>query len=316
MHRLLLALALLLPACTATADDPPAPQSWRVELSTAPTLLALTDGDVYAASYGNGVGGSQVYRVDRDTGRLAAQRTVAGQPHGLTLGPTGELWLATLQLPDQPSGTGLQVLDRVTLQTRRTLLVDEVPLSLLFDGDQLWVGDATGVARIDPATGEAAGRIALPHAVNRLARLPAGLLAVGPETLTTLDPATGEITATQPVPAFGTTQVASAGDVLWVVHPDARARTVLQPYDPRTLQPRAAVASPGQAGAAAYAHGDRLWITDPAGSRLLCGDAATGDLLGQQELPLTGPVIADEITVVAAQTAGLAGRPADCGEAD
>lgn len=315
MHRLLLALALLLPACSST-EEPPVPESWQVELSTAPTLLALTADDVYAASYGNGVGGSQVYRVDRGTGRLAAQRTVAGQPHGLTVGPTGELWLATLQLPDQPSGTGLQVLDPVSLQTRRTLLVEGIPLSLAFHDSALWVGDAGGVSQLDPDTGESLGRIPLPHAVNRLATTPAGLLAVGPETLASVDPATGRTTATQPVPAFGTTQLAPAGDVLWVVHADAKARAVLQPYDARTLQPRPAVASPGQAGAAAYAHGERLWVSDPAGGRLLCADAATGDVLAVHELALTGPVIADEIIVVAAQTAGMAGGPPDCGEAD
>ena len=319
MVRLLAALALLLTACSTSDAGPtpaPSPQTWRVELSTAPTLLALTDSDVYAASYGNGVGGSQVYRVDRGTGRLAAQRTVAGQPHGLALGPRGELWLATLQLPDQPSGTGLQVLDPVTLQTRRTVLVDGVPLSLAFVDDALWVGDATGISEVEPATGATLRRLDLPHAVNRLAETSGGVVAVGPQTLTAFDPVTGAAGATAQVPAFGSTTVAPAGDVLWVLHPDADARTVLQPYDGRTLQPRPAVASPGAAGAGAYAHGDRLGVSDPAGGRLLCLDAAGGGVRSERQLPLTGPLVADEKSLVAAQAGGLTATPTDCGDAD
>lgn len=315
MLRLIAALALLLTACSTPVPEP-ASDTWRVELSTAPTLLALTDQDVYAASYGNGVGGSQVYRVDRSTGRLAAQRTVAGQPHGLALGPRGELWLATLQLPDQPSGTGLQVLDPETLQTRRTVLVEGVPLSLAFAADALWVGDAHGVSQVDPATGVATRRTPLPHAVNRLAATPAGLVAVGPETLTALDLTTGRPGPTRHVPAFGSTSVAPAGDLLWVLHPDAKANAVLQPYDARTLQPRPAARSPGRAGASAFADARRLWVSDPAGGRLLCLDATTGDLVDEQELPLTGPVIADESHVVAAQADGMTARRAECGGAD
>ena len=314
LARLLLAL-LLLTGCSEQPPEPP-PDTWRVELSTAPTLLALTADDVYAASYGNGVGGSQVYRVDRRTGRLVAQRTLAGQPNGLALGPRGELWLATLQLPDQPSGTGLQVLDPDTLQTRRTVLVQGVPLSVAFVEGALWTGDADGLSRLDPATGETQLRVPLPHAVNRLATTTAGLVAVGPEDLTAFDPATGDVIATHEVPAFGSTTVAVAGETLWVLHPDADATTVLQPYDARTLQPRPTVSSPGQAGAAAAVHGDRLWISDPGGGRLLCADAADGQVRAERELAVTGPLVADERSVVAAQSAGLAALPATCRSAD
>ena len=315
--RLLLASSLLLAGCTADGPEAaPPPDAWRVELSTAPTLLVMSDESVWGASYGNGVGGSQVYRVDRATGRLAEQRTVAGQPHGLALGPRGELWLATLQLPDQPSGTGLQVLDPISLQTRRTVLVEGVPLSLAFVDGALWVGDATGVSQVDQTTGRAQRRVRLPHAVNRLAPTPAGLVAVGPEDLTSFDPVTGQVRATRAVPAFGSTTVAPAGDLLWVLHPDARANTVLQPYDSRTLGPRPAAASPGRAGAAAFADGERLWISDPAGGRLLCADAGTGEVRGQWEVSLTGPLVADETSVVAAQTGGMTARRATCGAAD
>ena len=138
----LLLCGLLVAGCSGDAPQPEPPTAWSVELSTAPTLLALTGEQVYAASYGNGVGGSQLYRVARATGRKVAQRTLAGQPNGLALAPTGELWLATQRLPDQPSGTGLQVVDPLTLATRRTLQVDGIPLSIAFLGDALWIGDA------------------------------------------------------------------------------------------------------------------------------------------------------------------------------
>lgn len=313
--RLLLASVLLLTGCTAS-DPEPAPEAWTVELSTAPTLLVLTAEQVYAASYGNGVGASQVYRVDRSTGRLAAQRTVAGQPNGLALGPDGELWLATLQLPDQPSGTGLQVLDPVRLQTRRTVLVEGIPLSIAFVAGQLWTGDARGASRLDPATGTTLQRVPLPHAVNRLVSTEPGLLAVGPQTLTLLDPATGATRATRSVPAYGSTTVAAAGDVLWVLHPDADDASVLQPYDARTLVPGPPAASPGRAGAAAYASGDRLWLSDPGGGRLLCADARSAKVNDERDLALTGPLVADDRSVLAARVTGLTALSAGCGAAD
>lgn len=315
--RLLLAAALLLSGCATLDDDHPTrPAAWSVELSTAPTLLALTAEDVYAASYGNGVGGSQVYRVDRSTGRLAEQRTVAGQPNGLAVGPTGELWLATLQLPDQPTGTGLQVLDPVTLQTRRSLPVEGVPLSLAFVDGALWTGDASGVSRVDPTTGEVLLRAVLPHPVNRLVAVPAGLVAVGPGMLTALDPVTGARGPQQQVPAFGSTTATAGDGRIWVVHADAEAHAVLRPYDARTLLPGAPAPSPGRAGAAAYLSGDRLWVSDPSGGRLLCADPASGQVRDARELPLTGPLVADGRSVVAAHAGGLRGLPATCGAAD
>ncbi len=179
MLRALLVAALLVAGCSGSGDDEPgpapaAPQRWTVELGTAPTLLAVVDDAVLAASYGNGVGGSQVYRVDRATGRLVAQRTVAGQPNGLAVGPDGALWLATLRLPDQVSGTGLQVLDPVSLATRRTLPVEGVPLSVAFVGEALWIGDERGVHQVDPADGAVLRTVPTAHPATRLRRWPAG----------------------------------------------------------------------------------------------------------------------------------------------
>lgn len=231
----------LLAGCSASQAEPP--ESWTVELSTAPTLLALSDDQVYAASYGNGVGGSQVYRVDRSLGRLVAQQTVAGQPNGLALAPDGEVWLATLQLPDQPTGTGLQVLDPTTLQTRRTVKVAGVPLSLAFVGGELWVGDGDGVRKVDPRTGAALRTVATAVKAYRL----------------------------------------------WLVHPDDRGAAVVQRYDVSSLEPDVAVVR---------------------------ADPASGQVRAERELAVTGPLVADESSVVAAQSQGLAAVPAACGAAD
>ena len=191
MLRALLVTALLATGCSASTGREPAPaapQRWTVELSTAPTLLAVVDEAVLAASYGNGVGGSQVYRVDRGTGRLVAQRTVAGQPNGLAVGPDGALWLATLRLPDQVSGTGLQVLDPVSLATRRTLPVEGVPLSVAFVGEALWIGDERGVHQVDPADGAVLRTVPTAHPATRLVLAGGALVVVSPQGLQRVDP--------------------------------------------------------------------------------------------------------------------------------
>lgn len=315
MLRVLAVLVLLLTGCTGAGRAAPAaaaPQSWTVELGTAPTLLALSQDAVLAASYGNGVGGSQVYRVDRATGRLAAQRTVAGQPNGMALGPDGALWLATVRLPDQSAGTGLQVLDPVTLQTRRTLPVAGDPLAVAFVDGALWTGSAEGVQELDPRTGQVLRSLPTAEPANRFLAAGGALLALAPRALQRVDLVAGEVTAVQPVPAAGSATATGDGRRLWVVHPDREARAVLQRYDPGTLQPGAAAPSPGRAGAVAHLDGDRLWVTDPGGGRLLCADPDSGALRAEREVPLTGPVVADRRSVVVAQAGGLTGLPADC----
>ncbi|MCW2615532.1 MAG: hypothetical protein JWN08_2526, partial [Frankiales bacterium] len=172
MRRGTALLLLLLTACTdgpRPADVGPPPrreQAWSVELSTAPTLLALDGDDVWGASFGNGVGGSGVYRVDRRTGRRVAQRTLAGQPNGLVVAPDGALWLSTVRLPDQPGGTGLQVLDPDDLRTVRAVTVPEDPLGLAVVDGSVWVASASGLREVrDGRTGP---RVATPRPALRL----------------------------------------------------------------------------------------------------------------------------------------------------
>jgi hypothetical protein len=313
----LLLCGLLLAACTAAEDEPAPvpPRSWTVELSTAPTLLALTGEQVYAASYGNGVGGSQVYRVERATGRKVAQRTLAGQPQAMALSPAGELWLATLKLPDQPGGTGLQVLDPQTLATRRAVQVEGVPLSLAFLGDALWVGDEDGLRQLAPRSGRVLQRVVTGVAATRLLALGDALVVVGPEGLQRVA-ASGRIGPVRRLTAAGSVTATGDTEHLWVVHPDGRAAAVLAAFDPRTLAPRATAGSPGQAGAGAHLGPDALWVTDPGGQRLLCLDPVTGRVRGERALQPTGPLVADGETVVVAQAQGLAAVPADCRAAD
>lgn len=327
MRRLLALLVLLAAGCTAEpATDPVAgpasapvtaptspPSSWQVELGTAPTLMVLTVDDVYAASFGNGVGGSQVYRVDRSTGTRVAQRTLAGEPNAMAIGPTGELWLATVRLPDQVAGTGVQVLDPETLVTRRTLDAEGTPLSLAFVGDQLWTGDHTALRRLDPRTGAALQEIAVPQRANRLVPARGALLVVGPSAVHAVDVTTGRTTATRALPDFGSVTLTLDGDRMWVVHPDDSARAVLQRYDPVTLEPGPPAASPGGASSRAELVGDVLWVTDPSGGRLLCADPETGAVRAERSVRGTGGVVADGTSVVLAQANGMAAVPADCG---
>ena len=310
--RLLLAVALLLTGCAATDEPEPAPRTWTVELGTAPTLLALTGDQVYAASFGNGVGGSQVYRVDRATGRRAAKRTLAGQPNGLALAPDGEVWLATLQLPDQPSGTGLQVLDPMTLQTRRALPSPTAPLSVAFVEEALWVGDARGVRELDRTTGQVRRTVVTDVPAYRLLPLGDRLLVVGPSGVQLVDPVAAAPGAVQRLDAGGSVSATGDAERIWVVHPDREDRSVLARLDLPSLRPAVTAPSPGRAGAGAYLAGDRLWVSDPAGGRLRCLDAGTGAVRSEYEAPLTGPLVADEIVVVTAQSGGLRAVPADC----
>ncbi len=313
--RVLLLCGALVAGCSGTPDRPARPASWTVELSTAPTLLALTPDQVYGASFGNGVGGSQVYRVARDTGRKQAQHTLAGQPNGMVLAPDGELWLVTQKLPDQPSGTGIQVLDPLTLATRRTLQVTGIPLSLAFLGDVLWVGDAQGLRRTDPADGAVLQSVRTSVAAQRLVVAGDALLVVGADGVQRVD-ASGEPGPVRKLPAAGSVAATGNADRAWVLYPDERAESVLTPLDPRTLEPGASASSPGRAGAAAHLAGDALWVSDPGGGRLLCLDATTGALRGSREVALTGPAVADATSVVVARAQGAAALPARCAGAD
>jgi hypothetical protein len=310
--RLLVTAALLLTGCAAEEES--RPTTWTVEVGTAPTLLALTDAQVFAASYGTGVGGSQVYRVDRATGRLAAQRTLAGQPNGMALAPDGEVWLATVQLPDQPSGTGLQVLDPQSLQTRRALLPRGIPLSVAFVGEALWIGDERGVRELDRETGAVRREVATEVPAYRLLPFEERLLVVGPAGVQLVDPGSGTTGRLRLLDAGGSVSVTGDDDHLWVVHPDMRDRSVLARLDSTSLAQLATAPSPGRAGAAAHLVGDRLWVSDPTGGRLLCLDAGTGAVRAVHETLLTGPLVADETSVVTAQSVGLRGVPADCGD--
>lgn len=316
MRRATALLLLLATACTgAPAPPPAAPAAWTVELSTAPTLLALDGDDVWAASYGNGVGGSQVYRVDRETGRRAAQRTLAGQPHGLAVAPDGALWLSTVRLPDQPGGTGLQVLDPETLQTRREVGVPGVPLGLAFVDGALWVGSDDGVRRLGAAG--AGPLVATAEAALRLlAAGPGRLLVAGRSTLTLVDAAAptgaGAVLATRRVASSGSLVPAAGAAGTWVVAPDAEDRAQLIRVDPVTLAPAARAPSPGRAGAIAAVQGDRLWVSDPGGGRLLCADAASGEVRAARGAPVSGPLVADDRAVVVATASGLRSLPADC----
>lgn len=309
MRRSALLLPLLLTACTASAPAPD--RTWTTELSTAPTLLALGPDDVWGASFGNGVGGSQVYRVERASGRRAAQRTLAGQPQALAVGPDGRLWLTTVRLPDQPGGTGLQVLDPATVQTQREVPLAATPLGLAFVGDRLWVGTAAGVHRLE---GDALGPLRpTPEAALRLLAVgPDRLLALGRSTLTLLDAGTGRVLATRRVTSSGSLTATTDGTVLWVVSADAQGRAVLTAHDPATLAPRTTVPSPGRPGTTAQLADGALWVTDPAGRRLLCLDPVDGRVRATAGVAATGPVVADGDAVVTATATGLRSQPADC----
>jgi len=165
---------------------------------------------------------------------------------------------------------------------------------------------------VDPRTGSVLREVATAVPATRLVVVTGGLVVVGPTGLQRVEPTTGRAGPVRPVPAAGSVLAAAAGDRLWVLHPDARARTALARHDPRSLAPVVAADSPGAAGAGAALAGDVLWLADPRGGRLLCADADTGAVRDVRSVGLTGPLVADRRTVVVAQAGGAAAFPAVC----
>ncbi|MCW2614740.1 MAG: hypothetical protein JWN08_1734, partial [Frankiales bacterium] len=70
--------------------------------------------------------------------------------------------------------------------------------------------------------------------------------------------------------------------------------------------------SPGRAGAVAVVAAGRLWVTDPAGRRLVCADPVSGESRSERTVPAIGPLVADDRAVVVATATGLRSVPADC----
>jgi streptogramin lyase len=199
-------------------------------------------------------------RVDLRTYRVRVIR-VGDTPFDVIVA-AGRVWATAWR-----DGTLVEI-DPTTARVVRRIAVGAYPTSLLFRSRSLWVGfgrDATDVARVDPATGQASHLSVGVKAPSHFLSTPGGIWVVNDgDAIVHLDPATGAILGTTHV---GRTlvQPASAPDgTIWV--PDKEIDTIFR-VDPATGRTIDSFAAGDGAYTALRAFGS-MWVTSYAGTEV------------------------------------------------
>lgn len=305
---------LLAAGCTS---EPPAPApaatpstGWPVELEAEALGLAPTPQGLIVVTSGTSRHPPQVHRFDAD-GRQAARQAAVGNPNGLAVAPDGTAWVPATRHPDMRSGTGVPVLDPVSLQPRREIDAGGEPLSVAFLDRTAWIGLHDKVQVVDTATGRAV-RI-VPIAGTAYQIVPAGGVVdvVLDDVLVSLDARTGRQLTRRAVDSAGSLTAVLAGGALWVAWLD-EGRTRLGRFDPRTLAPAGVGPVYGGRGVALAAAGDRLWVADHTAGTLSCLDPATGAVRSTVKVANTSSVAADGEWAYVADAGVVRRVPATC----
>jgi outer membrane protein assembly factor BamB len=296
------AAALALTACSAGTPAPPtstqpriAP-SWPVGIDSSAVGLALASGGVVVTTPGYTKFPPQIYRFGPDGGRQAMQ-SVAGNPNGLVVGPDGSLWVPAVTHPDMQTGTGMQVLDPVSLHLRREVRLPATPFAVAFRGGEAWVGTATGLEVLTERRATPVRSIRLGAPVYAVVVEPTGryVLAVLEDGLTVVDGRTGTALARRKLGNNGSIAATVAGGAVWIGYPAAGAgkleRLALPSLAPARTGPALTELGVSLAGTAA-----RLWVADHGG-HLLCVDPATGAVHSDREVHNQAAVAADQSAV-------------------
>lgn len=313
-----LAVLLLAGAFLAGCGGEPAPVApapspaggWPVELEAQALGLASTTHGLIVVTSGTSRQPPQVHRFDAD-GRQAARQAAVGNPNGLAVDPTGAAWVPATRHPDMTSGTGVPVLDPVSLRPRREIDAGGEPLTVAFPGDAAWIGLRNRIQVVDRATGRGVRTVPIPGTAYQL--VPAGSVVdvVLDGGLLALEARTGRVLARRAVDSAGSLSAVLAGRTLWVGWLD-EGRTRLAGFDPRTLAPARTGPMFGAEGVTFAAAGDHLWVADHSAGTLSCLDPATGAVRTTAKVPNSSALAVDDRWAYLAD-AGLVRRvPAAC----
>jgi hypothetical protein len=319
----IVAFAILV-ACTSSPAGPaptgskPAASlaaAWPVELDATAIGLAAVDDGVIAVTPAGTRFPPQIYRFDA-SGRQVAQQTQVGNPNALAIAPDGTAWVAAVRHPDMASGTGVAVLDPVTLRVRRELNLSAQPFSVAFAGAEAWIGTSRGIEVVDVPTGFSRRTVRTSGPAYGLVAAPARrvVVAVGSSMLESLGVPTGRRLARRTLAATGTIAATLAGGRLWAAWP-VDDGSVLGAFDPVTLRQLIAPFRLGAATAAVTGTEFALWAADRAGRRLLCLDPTSGTVRATRTVPNDAALAADERYVYVADHMKVARLPADCSSA-
>jgi sugar lactone lactonase YvrE len=278
MRRVAAVLLLVLVAgCSggspAPAPSPAAPTGWPVELEAEALGMAATDQGLIVVTSGTSRHPPQVHRFTAD-GKQAARQAAVGNPNGLAVDPSGAAWVPAVRHPDMVSGTGVPVLDPVSLQPRREINSGGEPLSVAFVGDEAWIGMRGRIAGVDRRTGRALRTIPIQGTAYELVAAGSAVAVLGDRSLLSLDARTGRRLAFRDLDDAGSLGGVLAGGALWVSYLDD-GQAKLRRFDPRTLAPLGDGPVFGNRDVA-LSGGDVLWVADHEKGTLTCLDPATG----------------------------------------
>jgi hypothetical protein len=292
------ATGVLLVACSGGDPSPPRPTppkvapTWPVGIDSSAVGLALASGGVVVTSPGYTKFPPVIYRFGPDGARQALQ-SVAGNPNGLVVGPDGGLWVPAVTHPDMQTGTGMQVLDPVSLHLRREVRLPATPFSIAFRGTEAWVGTATGLEVLAERRATPVRSVRLGVPVYAVVVEPGGryVLAVLEDGLSVVDASTGRPVATRKLGNNGSIAATLAGGAVWIAYP-APGGGKLQRLDLPSLRPTRTGPALTELGVSLAGTADRLWVADHGG-RLLCVDPASGAARSDREVHNQAAIAAD-----------------------
>lgn len=289
-------LVVLVAGCAGTGTPSPAPSTspaggWPVGVDSEAIGLAATPGGLIVVSAASTRHQPQVQRFDAG-GRQVARQSAVGNPNALAVDPDGAAWVPATRHPDMTTGTGVPVLDPVTLRPRREIDAGGDPLSVAFLGDTAWIGLRGRVQVVDRRTGRAVREV--PIAGTAYGLVPAGGVVdvVLDGALLAVDARTGRQLARRPVDSSGSLTAVLAGGGLWVAAP-GDGRTRLTRFDPRTLAPAGAGPVFGDRGVALAPAGAVLWVADHGAGTLSCVEAANGTARTSYRVPNSAALATD-----------------------
>jgi outer membrane protein assembly factor BamB len=209
------------------------------------------------------------------------------------------------------SGTGVPVLDPVSLRPRREIDAGGEPLAVAFPAGAAWIGLRNRIQVVDRPTGRNVRSLPIPGTAYQLVAAGAVVDVVLDGALIALDTRTGRPLARRPLDSAGSLTAVLAAGALWVARLDG-GRTRLGRFDPRTLAPSGTGPVFGANGVALAAVGAHLWVADHSAGTLSCLDPATGAVRTTTRVPNTSALAADTSWAYLADRGLVRRVPAAC----
>ena len=276
----------------APAPSPPAGTGWPIGVDSEAIGLAAAPDGLIVVSAASSRHPPQVQRFDA-TGRPVARPAAVGNPNTLALDPEGAAWMPAVRHPDMVSGTGVPVLDPVSLRPRREIDAGGEPLSVAFVGTDAWIGMRGRIAVIDRRTGQVRRTLPIAGTAYDLVAAGATVAVLLDRALLALDARTGRRVASRDLDdAGGSLGGALAAGALWVSYLDDDGQARLRRLDPRTLAPLGEGPVFGNRDVA-LAGGDVLWVADHEKGTLTCLDPANGRVRSTVRVPNTSALAVD-----------------------